>query len=91
MAATVGTLRKTVWLAAAALLILPLVAMRFTGGVNWGPGDFVAAAALLLGGAFIFDRASRAQRPRQQLAAIGIALLAGLLLVWAELAVGIAG
>ena len=33
----------------AALLLLPAVARLYTTEVNWGPGDFVAAAALLFG------------------------------------------
>ena len=34
-------------LGTAVLLLVPLVAMQFTRQVDWGPGDFLAAGALL--------------------------------------------
>jgi hypothetical protein len=39
---------RRVLMGTAAILLVPLVAMRFTREVNWGPLDFVAAAVLLL-------------------------------------------
>ncbi|WP_448502794.1 hypothetical protein [Sphingomonas sp.] len=39
-------LRIVGWAIAAALLLAPLVAMRFTDQVVWGAGDFAAVAQL---------------------------------------------
>jgi hypothetical protein len=76
-------------LATAALLLVPLVAMQFTDEVNWGALDFIVAAALLggTGSAYVL-LARRLSGPRQRMMA-GAVLLMALLLVWAELAVGI--
>ncbi len=82
-------LRIVLWSLAACLLLLPLAAMQVTTGVNWDGPDF-AAAALLLGGAGLgIELAVRMVRNRStRLALIGAVLLT-LLLIWAELAVGI--
>lgn len=73
----------------AMLLLAPLVAMQFTHEVSWGPLDFVAAAALLLGaGTAIVVANAWFERPVQgRLAIAGIVLIAAV--VWAELAVGL--
>jgi hypothetical protein len=73
----------------ALLLLVPALAMQFTGEVDWGPGDFAAAAALIFGAGMAGVLAFRAwPRPGQRaLAAAAIVLAAGL--VWAELAVGL--
>ncbi|MBU6165218.1 MAG: hypothetical protein KGQ52_03690 [Alphaproteobacteria bacterium] len=81
------TLRRAGWGLAAAILVLPALAMPFTA-VDWGPGDF-AAAALLLGLAGLgLEVAARLPRRRWRSRA-ALLVLAALLLVWAELAVGI--
>lgn len=51
---TLEAVRIAVWGAICALLLAPLVAMRFTEEVVWTAGDFAAATALLaiVGGAF---------------------------------------
>jgi len=77
------------WAAIAALLVLPLVAMRFTREVDWTPGDFAAAALLLGGGGLAFEVAMRrVTRPAARLAA-GCAIGLAVALVWAEGAVGL--
>ena len=77
------------WGLALVLLLLPAIAMQFTGEVNWGAGDFVVAAGLLgLTGLAIKGAVRLAGSPLKRAALIAGAL--GLLLfVWAELAVGI--
>lgn len=78
-------------LAAAAILLLPLLAMLVTDEVAWGPIDFALAGVLLLGVGALGELAvSRAGTPAYKVAA-GVALGAGLLLVWSFLAVGILG
>lgn len=83
--------RIVVWGGAALLLLLPLVAMRFTRDVAWTGRDFAvfgAMLAVLCGGLEIAVRMSRNHAYR---AAAGVALIAGFLLVWMNLAVGIIG
>jgi hypothetical protein len=78
-------------LAAAALLTVPLVAMRFTGEVKWGVFDFIVAGVLLFGTAITIEVALRMITSFwMRIAACG-AILFALFLVWAELAVGIFG
>jgi uncharacterized membrane protein YgdD (TMEM256/DUF423 family) len=80
---------RRVLLATVAILLVPAVAMRFTDEVNWGPGDFLVGGALLAGTglAYVLTKRRIAGRPGRLL--LGALLALGLLLVWAELAVGI--
>lgn len=85
---TAQTIRNTGWSLAAALLALPAIAMQFTSEMNWGPGDFLAAALLLGTTGIVLEIA--AALPRRQWWRVGtVGGIAMLLLVWAELAVGI--
>ncbi len=83
------TIRKAGWSLAAALLLLPAIAMQFTAEMNWGPGDFLAAALLLGGIGLALEGAARLHG-RARLA-VAIAALAVGVLIWLELAVGIVG
>ncbi|MCE9657467.1 MAG: hypothetical protein K8R60_02835 [Burkholderiales bacterium] len=75
--------------ATALLLLVPAVAMQFTTEVNWSPGDFLVAAALLCGaGAAIVLGLGHVHGAGQRVA-LGLAVVLGLALVWAELAVGL--
>lgn len=73
----------------AALLLVPLAAMRLTDEVRWDGMDFLAAG-LLLGGTGLawVCMAPKISTPRRR-DLLGGALVLGLLLAWAELAVGI--
>jgi uncharacterized membrane protein YgdD (TMEM256/DUF423 family) len=82
---------RRVLLGTAAILLVPLVAMRFTTEVNWGPLDFAAAAVLLAGAGSLYVLLTRKLRTAGQRRPIGGGLLLTLVLVWAELAVGIFG
>jgi hypothetical protein len=85
----------------AAVLAVPALAMAFqlavpdpgsgTDGVNWGPGDFLAAAVMILGAGLLYEWA--ATRAGTTTHRIAVAIMAGtaLLLVWANVAVGIIG
>lgn len=81
-------LRIVGWGFAAFLLLLPAVAMQFTREVAWGPMDFVTAAALLGAAGLGLELAARVRAPHWRLAA-ALAVVGAILLVWAELAVGI--
>lgn len=84
-------LRPLAWGGAAALLLTPWVAMRFTSEVAWTGSDFAVFGAMLLAGCVAFELAASAARAPAYLAASVIALGAAFLLVWANLAVGIVG
>jgi len=73
------------------LLLIPLTAMQFTDEVNWTLFDFVIAAILLLGTGLSCELVLRKIKKINLRIAICVTLLAGLLLIWAELAVGIFG
>ncbi|MGI8905207.1 MAG: hypothetical protein ACR2IE_01810 [Candidatus Sumerlaeaceae bacterium] len=77
--------------AATCLLLVPAVAMQITSEVAWGAGDFVVAGALLFGTGLLFELAARREGNVAYRAAVGVALATALLLVWANLAVGIIG
>ena len=82
----------------AAVLALPALAMLFqigvpdpgsgTEGVNWGPMDFATMGVLILGSGLLFEYASSRDGSVAHKAAVGIAVLAGLGLIWVNLAVG---
>lgn len=73
------------------LLLIPLIGMQFTSEVNWDLKDFVVAAVLLLGTGLLCELIMRkVNRIQYRIAVCGVVLVA-LLLIWAELAVGIFG
>lgn len=86
-----GRWRVIGWGVAVGLLILPFIAMRFTGEVNWTASDFVFAAVLLgsvgLGMEFAVRRSSSAAYR----GGAALALLASFLIVWVNGAVGMIG
>ena len=75
----------------AILLLIPLIAMQFTDEVNWTLFDFVVAGILLLGTGLMCELVIRKINKIKYRIAICVALLVVLLLIWAELAVGIFG
>ena len=83
--------RLAAWSAAAALLLLPAVAMQFTEEVRWGPADFAFAAALVGAVGLGCELAARRTVNRAYRAAVGVALAAAFVLVWANAAVGVIG
>jgi hypothetical protein len=78
-------------LSAAHLLLIPLISMKFTNQVNWTLFDFIAAGILLFGAAITCELVLRRVNNIKYRIAICLALLAILLLIWIELAVGIFG
>ena len=78
-------------LVTAAILLVPFIAMQFTGEVNWSAFDFVVAGVLLGGTGLAYVLSTmKMSSPRSRLA-IGAVLAVALVLVWAELAVGLFG
>lgn len=79
-----------VWIAlgAAAILVVPLVAMQFTNEVDWDLSDFIMIGILLFGAGFLFVHVARVT-PRKYRVLIGSAFVLAVLYIWAELAVGV--
>ena len=73
------------------ILLLPLVAMQFSDDVVWSAGDFIVAGALLFGTGIAFELLARRTSSPVRRAVLGVVLLAALLFVWAQLAVGVFG
>ncbi|MFZ4770954.1 MAG: hypothetical protein ACOYLO_12305 [Ferruginibacter sp.] len=73
------------------ILMVPFFAMQFTEKVKWSVFDFIVAGILLLSTGLLCDLVLRKLSKTFLRIAICIAILIVLLLVWAELAVGIFG
>ena len=86
-----GWVRWLVWGGALALLLTPLAAMQFTDEVQWTGLDFAVFGVMLLVACGLFELARWLARDNAYLVAAGIAVGAGFLTVWANLAVGIVG
>lgn len=72
-------------------LLIPFIAMRFTNEVNWSVIDFVVAGILLFSTGLTIEFVLQKVKTRtNRIIICGIILLL-LLLLWAELAVGIFG
>jgi hypothetical protein len=78
-------------LATGLILLIPLVAMQFTREVNWTGSDFVIMGVLVFGAGLAFVLIARKWDNATYRLAVGVAVAAGLLLVWANLAVGLVG
>nr|WP_309760802.1 hypothetical protein [Flavobacterium sp.] len=73
------------------LLLIPLIVMQFTNEVNWTLFDFVVAGVVLLGTGFICELVIRKVKKTNHRIILCGGILAALLLIWIELAVGIFG
>lgn len=78
-------------LTVALLLLIPFTAMLFTNEVKWSRFDFVIAGVLLLGTGLTCEFVLRKVAQTGYRIALCAAILAALLLVWIELAVGLFG
>ena len=65
--------------------------MQFTNEVKWDLADFIIMGVLLLGTGLLIELVLRKVKKIEQRIAICGVLLIALLLIWAELAVGILG
>ena len=73
------------------ILAIPLVAMQFTSEVDWKLLDFIVMGTLLTVTGLAIELVARNVKTTTWRIGISIAILILLLLVWAELAVGIFG
>lgn len=78
------------WSLAAALLMLPLLAMQVTSEVNWDETDFIAAGIMLAVAGGLVELGARAKSGYFR-AGVAVAVLTAFLLVWVNLAVGFLG
>ena len=88
------SIRLKVWYVAfttAAILVAPLVAMQFTDEVNWGLLDFILMGFLLFCTGIAYVLISRISERIAYRAAVAVTVVAGFLLIWVNLAVGIIG
>ena len=76
-------------LVTASILLIPLLAMQFTDEVDWGLRDFIIVGSLLFGTGLTYELVASRVSSVKYRAVIGVALLAAMLLIWADLAVGI--
>lgn len=84
--------KLAIWaFSAAFVLLIPLTAMQFTDEVTWSTLDFIFAGALLLGAGISYEIIARRTSSISYRTAAGTALLAALLLIWVNGAVGIIG
>ena len=73
------------------ILLIPLVAMQFTDEVVWDLTDFAVAGVLLfITGLVLTFTTKRCKKPAHRIIAT-VVIVGILLLVWAELGVGIFG
>ena len=80
-----------IWGAAALLLSLPAVAMRFTAEVDWDATDFIAMGVMLAAACGAYEVATRISGNTSYRAGVGVAVVTGFLTVWINLAVGMLG
>lgn len=73
------------------LLLVPFIAMQFSNEVNWNMFDFLVAGGLLLGTGLSVEFVLRKVRSVNTRAIILLVILAVLILLWLELAVGVFG
>jgi hypothetical protein len=78
-------------LVTALILFVPLVAMQFTDEVVWNWFDFAAAGTLLIGTGLMIELVGRKIEYVPYRITVSAALVVGLLLIWAQLAVGLIG
>src|SRR5688500_17389485 len=80
-----------IMLAATLMLMVPAVAMLFTEEARWDETDFIVAGTLLLGTGLLVELVARKAGNLSYRAGAGLGLLTALVIVWANLAVGMIG
>jgi len=84
--------RMAAWAVAVALILLiPLVAMQVSDEWNWDVFDFIFAGAVLFGAALAYELVATRGGATAYRAAVGVAVVTALVLVWINAAVGIIG
>jgi hypothetical protein len=83
--------RMAPWLIATLIMLVPLLAMQYSGEVVWSETDFSLMGAMLFGACGAYELAARKVGNLAYRAAVGVAAAAVIILTWINLAVGIIG
>ena len=85
--------KRFIWILLGILVLLsiPLIAMQFTDAVTWSPFDFMVMGGLLLAAGFSCELVLRNIKKANLRVILCLGIVAILLLIWAELAVGVLG
>lgn len=81
----------TLALTTGVILLIPLVAMQFSGEVAWSLADFIIAGTLLFGAGLSYLLITRKSGNIAYQVAVGVTLATALFLLWTNLAVGLVG
>lgn len=73
------------------LLLIPFIAMKTGNGIDWSASDFLIVGVLIFGAGLSYVWASRQEGSLLYKVAVGWTILSTLLLIWANLAVGLVG
>lgn len=76
---------------AAAITMLPLIAMQFTAEVNWSAFDFTVMGLLLFATVLLIELVLRTISRIRLRIVLCLTILVMLIFVWADLAIGITG
>ena len=76
---------------AAAILLLPLIAMQFDSGVDWDSRDFIVMGIMLFGTAFTIELALRKFNTTKSRIISCTLIVGALFCIWIELAGGVFG
>jgi len=75
----------------AALLCIPILGNVFSSEFDWTASDFIIAAVLLFGTAFIIDMVRRVIKNKTYKILVCAVIVVLLVLTWVEMAVGLFG
>lgn len=79
------------WLAAALVLLMPLLAMQLSDEMNWGAEDFIWLAAMVTAFGLMFEVGLTWSRSLFYRAGLVVALASSFMLIWVMVAVGMIG
>lgn len=88
---SVSRVRIAAWSAIPILLLIPLVAMRFTDEVAWDAFDFAFMGGMMVTVGIALELAARKTTDSAYRIGMGLALAGGFLTLWVNGAVGIIG
>ena len=77
------------WAGIGVILLIPLLAMQFTDEVSWTSFDFACAAVLLGSAGLLYEAVVWKTLNNRYRKSIGAAIIAAVIVLWAEGAVGI--
>lgn len=83
--------RKVRWTLPALLLMIPVVGMQVSDDWNWSPMDFVVMGTILYSAVLAYEFVARKALNTPYRAAVGVAVVTAVLLLWVNGAVGIIG